>query len=438
MHPNQYEKTVLGACLLEEEADLDLTLSVLRPEHFGLSSHQSIFFGIQKLRKSEKPVNSVTLMHELDQTGELEGVGGMAYIADLTIGVPRKLGERLRHYADEIKESWRLRQIAVLAADVTRRAADGAANASELTQELTARLEAIAGDSISEDPRIATSIVGSLDRFIAERNMKRSPGLSFGISAIDRVTGGMMPGFQTAVGAGSGVGKTTFMCQCILAALLGGAPVDAFLLEPTRDQVIWRLCSLMTGIRYSSVVRPWTASDDEQHRMTEAASQLADMPLRLHDRSSLSLDEVLGKARLGINRYGTRLICLDYIQRLKIRESERGEPMRLRVGRASTALADLVKGTEAHSLLLSQITTGRKSGASGIPTMFDFRESSQIENDAATILLLHRNFDETQGYFTNDGAIFIPKQRFGPPCNLQLRFDPNLAAWTDQVNNVHS
>ena len=312
-------------------------------------------------------------------------------------------------------------------------ASDGAATASELTQLAAKRLERITVDSAEEDASIQASIVGSMDRFYQQHAMKRSPGLSFGLASLDEATGGMMPGFQTAVGAGSGVGKTTFMCQCILATLQAGAPVDAFLLEPTKDQVIWRLLSLIEGVPYSSVTRPWTCDASNTDKLTKrATSRLAEMPLRLHDRSGMSLDEVLALARLGIHHYGTRLVCLDYIQRLKIHGAERDEPVRLRVGRASTALADLVKGTQTHSLVLSQVTTGRKNGATSLPTMFDFRESSQIENDAATIILLHRNFDEKQGHFTNEGVAFVPKMRFGTPCNVQLRFDPILAAWTDR------
>jgi replicative DNA helicase len=149
-------------------------------------------------------------------------------------------------------------------------------------------------------------------------------------------------------------------------------------------------------------------------------------------RSGLTLDEVIGHARLGMRKYGARLICTDYIQRLKIRASEKDEPIRLRVGRASTALADLVKDTQTHSMLLSQINTGRKNGVAGVPTMFDFRESSQIENDAHTIVLLHREYDEQQAHYTTRGAIFVPKQRNGSPCNMRSWFDPITAAWTDR------
>ena len=157
--------------------------------------------------------------------------------------------------------------------------------------------------------------------------------------------------------------------------------------------------------------------------------ELASSKLRLHARASMTLDEVVGLGRIGINRHETRLIAVDYIQRLKIRGAERDEPMRQKVARASTALADLVKNPPCHSMLLSQLNTGRKSGAAAVPTMFDFRESSQIENDARLIVLLHREYDEDQGHYTGKGAIFVPKHTFGTPCNVAARFDDTTATW---------
>ncbi len=239
-----YERTVLGACLLEEEADLDLICSLLRPEHFTLDSHQRIFRRIASLHKAEMPVNIVTMIHGLGD--ELASICGAAYVSELTSGIPLKMrGKELHHYADQLKESWRLREVGRLGEEMTRRALDGEGTASELTQLAAKRLEGITVDVAEEDANIEASIVPSLDRFHQQRAMQRSPGLSFGIASLDKATDGMMPGFQTAVGAGSGGGKTTFMCQCILSALNAGAPVEAFLLEPTKDQVTLRLWSLM-------------------------------------------------------------------------------------------------------------------------------------------------------------------------------------------------
>lgn len=439
MTPNaNLEKTILGSCLLEEETDQELIFSLLEPEHFSLESHGRIFKRLKGLHRDGKQVNSVTVLQELIRFKELEAIGGAVYLSDLPTGVPRRMGERLREYAERLKEFWRLRQLASLGEEMAAVALEVDAESSCIVQSAAGRLEGIVADAAPEDAGISSSIVGSMDRFATLRSLERSPGMSYGLETLDRETGGMMAGQQTAAGALSGVGKTTFMCQAILAALESGNAVDAFLLEPTKDQVTFRLLSLMCGCRYEAVVRPWVSRPSESESIMRAAGKLAEMPLRLHDRATMTLDQVIGLARVGIHRYGTKLVCLDYIQRLKINAVEGNEPMRLKVARASTALADLVKGTQAHSLLLSQITTGRKSGAMAVPTMFDFRESSQIENDAHTIILLHRQYDEAQGHYTNDGAIFVPKQRFGSPCNIKVRFDPVSAAWDDRApSNYH-
>ena len=419
-----------GICLLEEEGTRDLCVSQLKPDHFRLDSDRRIFTKIIELHNRREPVNAITVGAELDKDKQLSLVGGMAYLCGLTEGLPRRITDAaVLDYIGRAKEDLRLRQLAGLSEWITARGGDS--TSAEVVSDAARQLEEIVSDAADEDAGIETSIVRTLDNFCEQRNLKVSPGLSYGLPLLDAQTGGMMPGYQTAVGAASGVGKTTFMCQSIWASLSSGAPVEAFLLEPTKDQVTLRLLSLMTGVRYSSVIRPWTSTPSEAETIMRAASRLSEMPLRLHDRATMSLEDVVSQARVGINRHGTRLVCLDYIQRLKIKAAERDEPIRQRVARASMAMADLVKGTQCHSLLLSQINTGRKNGAQALPTMFDFRESSQIENDAHTILLLHRHFDAEQGHYTDEGACIVPKQRFGSPCNIKLFFDNRMAAWKD-------
>jgi replicative DNA helicase len=425
----QLEQVIIGACLLEDESALELACTCLEPHHFLLDSNQRVFRHIARMHKQGSSVNTVTLLQELG--AELDAVGGYAWVSDLTTGVPRRMGERLKEYAERLKEQWRRRRIAGLGEEMAQEATMGQETSASLIQGATTRLEAIAADSETEDATVGASIVAFMDSLAIRRQRKVSPGLSYGLAELDEHTDGMMPGEQTAVGAVSGVGKTAFMCQSIFGALMKGHAVDAFLLEPTKEQVMARLISLYMNIRYEALIKPWKMRVDEERDAQSGANWLAEMPLRMFARSTMTLDEVIGQARIGMHKHETRLICLDYIQRLKVRETEKGESVRLRVGRASTALADLVKNTQTHSMVLSQITTGRKAGASSMPTMFDFRESSQIENDAHTIVLLHREFDETQNHYTNQGAIFVPKQRNGTPCNLKVSFDPTTAAWAD-------
>jgi replicative DNA helicase len=423
------ERVLLGACLKEDEATIELFCSTVLPEYFSLESHVRIASRIRDLHASQRLVNGASVIQELGRRRELDSVGGRDYIDDLGIGVPRNLHGAAQDHIARLKEFWRLRELGRLSERIGLDAADGSEDSHSIIQRSAARLEAIVGDSADTDAQVANYTLPALEDWRREHDGATSPGLSFGIPGLDDKTGGLVPGQQTALGSSSGVGKTTVMAQAIAANCSQGIPCIAFLLEPTRQQILRRLWSLVSGVRFEAAMKPWLANLVESEMLRSAAMQVGEWPLRLHDRSTITLDEILGLGRLSIARHGTRLIALDYIQRLKVKSAERDEPIRLRIARASTAIADLVKGTNCASLVLSQLTTGRKNGAQAKPTMYDFRESSQIENDAHTIILLHREYDEQQGHYTDEGAFFVPKQRFGSPCNIEARFDGRMAIW---------
>ena len=427
----QAERTILGAVLLDNEAWVEVR-SKLLPQDFSLDSHQRIALRMAQLNKACRPIDLVTLCNELNLNHEIEPVGGVAYISSLTEGLPRR--PVVDEYVRIVKDKSVLRQLMISSSAAIARAAEQSETGMEIISDLSSQLGQIAdaGRPDEEDAHVSASIVASLDRFHKRRRLQKSPGIPFGIPDLDELTGGMMEGFQTAVGAMSGVGKTTFMAQAILETLRAGHRVQAFLREPTKGQLNMRLVSLIAGVPYRCVTKEWTCNEEQTASIDWAAQELAEMPLYSYDRSSQTLDDAIAIASIGIRKHDTRLVTVDYIQRMRISNVERDEPLRMKVGRASTAFADLVKGTRCHSLVLSQIGTGRKSGANAIPTMFDFRESAQIEQDAHTIVLLHREYDPERGHFGKKGAIFVPKQREGDPGNIQAWFDPVTAAWTDQ------
>jgi replicative DNA helicase len=424
----QIEIVLLGYCLSEDESTLSLMASMVKPAHFSLDSHKRIARAIVKMFRKNQPVNFVTVGQELAHANELETVGGMAYISGLTADLPTRLGQRETiDIIERLKEFWRKRELFALSAKIADTCnTEPSAATIELANTAIGK---IVGDSSSKNPHISNGTIEHLEKWNRARIAQGVAGLSYGIPVLDKLTDGLKPGEQTALGAASGVGKTTVLCQVVYANICKGIPCHIFSLEATAEQLRERFWAMYSGIPYASASHPKKANDSEVNALMRAAEKIDEMPLYVDDDQSLTLDQILGKARLSMNRYGTRLIALDYIQRLKIDKSEKDEPLRQRVARASTAFADLVKGTNCSSLLLSQLNTGRKSGAQAKPTMYDFRESSQIENDAHTIILLHREYSEKDGHYTNQGAIFVPKQRFGTPCNMHATFDPKTALW---------
>lgn len=108
------ERSILGACLIEDRGTLETVLSQVQPCHFSLESHARIYKAVQSLAQSGD-VNHLLLTNELAKRNEIGSVGGWEYVTDLTKGIPKAGGSWLTRVIDELIESWRVRQIKKLA-----------------------------------------------------------------------------------------------------------------------------------------------------------------------------------------------------------------------------------------------------------------------------------------------------------------------------------
>jgi replicative DNA helicase len=419
------EKTILGAVLLDNSAFCEAAERI-NADDFSLDSHRRIFLRMKALMDGGHQVDIVTLAEELAREKEVEAIGGVAYLASLTEGLPRRpvIGE----YILIVKDKCILRRLMGLGSAMVAQAADQSEAALSVVTWAAGELESIVANEVTSGVQVAAEVtIEVLDRFNQQAALQQSPGLSFGVAKLDEATGGIQSGEQCVLGCYSGVGKTTLLAQTVAANCSKGVPCAMFLIEPTRHDFMRRLWSIVGDIRYGAVTKPWTASKEERDRVRWAAEQVINWPLYLLDRSNLTLDELLAHARLAMHRHGVELLGVDYLQRLKVKSEDREDNVRLKIGRASTAIADLVKNTSCRSMVLSQFN--RAGGMAALPTMDKLRESGQIENDAATIVLLHLDWDEEQGHFKNTGSGIVAKQRFGVPSNEKLYKDQRTAMW---------
>jgi replicative DNA helicase len=141
----------------------------------------------------------------------------------------------------------------------------------------------------------------------------------------------------------------------------------------------------------------------------EAAARIQKWPLHIVDDSSLSIEKLSAMARLAVRRDGVKLVAVDYCQIV----SAQGRDERLRVAAVSRGLTRLAKDEGVPVLVLSQLARADRSNPTRRPFMSDLRESSQLENDAHVIALLHREWDEEAGRLSSDGELIIAKQRSG-------------------------
>ena len=85
-HNLEAEKCVLGAILINNQA-FNQAAEVIDAEDFFRDAHRRIFEKMVGLTDRNEPVDLVTLKDELARAGDLEEVGGPAYISALTDGV---------------------------------------------------------------------------------------------------------------------------------------------------------------------------------------------------------------------------------------------------------------------------------------------------------------------------------------------------------------
>jgi hypothetical protein len=141
----------------------------------------------------------------------------------------------------------------------------------------------------------------------------------------------------------------------------------------------------------------------------------------------------LYSAQKGRSRFGH--CCGDHSRATIARDSRAGHKSERVIyaveDAVSRGLTRLAKDEGVPVLVLSQLSRGEKGNANRRPTMSDLRESSQLENDAHCVILLHRLWDEDAGRMSSSGEIIIAKQRSGETGVFPVEFDRRSLMFKD-------
>ena len=124
---------MLGAILINNHA-FNQAAEVIDAEDFFRDAHRRIF---EKMVGADRPEPARSIWSRSRtssiRSGELDEVGGPAYISALTDGVPRSAN--IEHYAKIVKEKSTLRRLIQSATDVLARAYDAEEDADDLLDE---------------------------------------------------------------------------------------------------------------------------------------------------------------------------------------------------------------------------------------------------------------------------------------------------------------
>lgn len=423
-HNLEAERSILGAILVHNDA-YEQVAATLTPQHFYRDAHQRIFKAIHTLAERKVSIDFVTLREELSRAGDLEEVGGPAYVASLADGVPRSTNTS--HYASIVKEKATLRAI-IQAANQTLTAAYAAEDASVeiLTRTDQALLALQNGHGTSNLTDMRQS-AGTLYQWIEHRSAHRGEliGIDTGFANLNELTLGWESGDLIVIAARPSIGKTLLAINTAVAATKATQSVAFFSLEMRRRQLENRLVASLAQVD-AARIRSGYLGDQDMQKLGLAMSDIHNLPLYIDDRSGQTVQEIRLACRRMRSEHGLGLVIIDYVQLIHGSLDRRGATRNEEITDISRRLKILADELSCPVILLSQLKRLDRKSGDPRPKLDDLRESGALEQDADIVGLLHRK-DHRAGGRTE---LIIAKQRNGPAGTVLLSLDRDTQTFT--------
>lgn len=378
-HDVEAEKAVLGSIALSPGS---LDQINLRPDEFYSAANSIVMHAMLAMRDSGSSIDSVTLAHRLDLTGQLHDVGGLVYLVELLEAVPHS--RHINHYAAIVREK------------AQRRAVIGACDSGTLAAQNSKDVEGAIGQLESELLNVREgacddgifSMASAVD-LLEEREQNPVAIHSTGLSSLDvQLRGGFRDGQLIVVGGRPGGGKSVFAGQAALAFAQRGEPALIVSLEMDRGEL---------AERFDQV------SDRESLRK---------LPLHMVE-TAFEASRIAATMRLAKRKYGIKLAVLDYLQ---LTETTGTRDTRERqIAEVSRLMKRLAAELRIPIVACCQLNRG-SDREQREPRLSDLRESGAIEQDADVVLLLHRSNED------DSAKCIVAKHRNGATGIIDLNF----------------
>ncbi|MBM3752005.1 MAG: replicative DNA helicase [Acidimicrobiia bacterium] len=424
-HNLEAEKSVLGAILINNQA-FNQAAEVIDSQDFFRDAHRRIFEKMVGLTDRNQPVDFVTLTDELTRSGELEEVGGPAYVSALTDGVPRSAN--VEYYARIVKEKSTLRRLIQASNEVLVRAYDAEEDADDLLDEAERTIFSIAeGRMRSGFVKLSELVDGGyamLEQLQASRGLVT--GVPSGFVELDKMTSGFQKSDLVIVAARPAMGKTSFVMNIALnAALEAGKSVGVFSLEMSKEQLFLRMLTSEARVD-AHRFRGGFLGEQDYERLNGAFARLHDAKVFIDDTASAGILEMRAKSRRLKLEHGLDMLVIDYLQLMQGRG--RFDNRQQELASISRSLKILAKELEIPILALSQLSRATETRSDHRPQLSDLRESGALEQDADVVMFIYReevyaaSEEERRPEVEGMAEIIIGKQRNGPIGSVPLAF----------------
>lgn len=455
------EQALIGLMLDHGARILDRVSGIIRPEHFAVDVHATIYRAISRIVERGGTPETMAVSAGIGEDPAFAAAGGLRYLVSLyTTAIGVAPGATVELWAQDIRQKWQRRRALAIADEIADAAYRGGDEAMEDAMAACQRgLDEIATGADADGYRHIAHYYSEAIA-AAEEAYKRQGqivGTTTGLSDLDQVIGGLQRSDLIICGARPGMGKSALGVSIARAAAKSGVPVGIWSLEMPGAQIAGRSAAIDTELPYAAI-RAGRVGDEGWARLLEAKARAEDLPIFVDPTPALRPSRLASTARRLKRRHGLGLIIVDYLQLMRGDTNRRDGNKVLEVAEITGALKALAKDLDVPVLAFSQLNRGVEARDEKRPLLSDLRDSGSIEQDADIVMFLYRDEyylqkegepklkpGEDRGKFATRsaewaerlrqakgvGEIIVAKQRNGPEKTIRAAFNAELMAYTD-------
>ena len=430
-HDSEAEKAVLGAVVLDPEAIIDAS-DVLQPDDFYEHANRIVFQAMLNISDREEVIDPVTLQDELKKNNQVDDIGGIAYVTELSMATPT--AAHVTYYAKIVKRKAILRNLISTSQRIIQNAIEGSDDVTDILDDAESQIMGVSQDNASGGFKsihdVLNTAMEEINSIPDDGNMVT--GLPSGFSELDKMTTGFHDDELIILAARPGVGKTAFALNVAqFVGLKTDKTVAMFSLEMGAEQLVQRMLA-SEGLIDSQHLRTGQLTDEEWRKLVVAAGSLDNTSIYIDDTPGIKMSEIRAKARrLAKEKGNLGLIVIDYLQLI---EGPRSESRQQEVSAISRQLKKLAKELHIPVIALSQLSRSVEQRQDKRPVLSDIRESGSIEQDADIVAFLYRDDyyrderdedDEGEVEAEEDNGeveVIIEKNRSGTRGTVKLMF----------------
>ena len=421
------EKIILSSLLVSSKA-IEITLRSVKVETFYFKNHQELYKAIIEMYKNKNSIDIITLNTFLQDTGQLEKIGGTQVLNELVNDVPNLL--YLEEYIKLINDKFLRRSLIKLGYEII--------NSAYVTNiSLESILLSLETDVFNLTTELKTQKLTSSAEllshvFLELKKKSINPtlaGISSGFFDLDSLTQGFQKSDLIIIAGRPSMGKTALALNIGLNIIKNSQiPVLFFSLEMSKEQLTYRLLTNETDIT-SLRLKTGNLYKNDWIKLNTTIKNLSTLPFFIDDTSNPSIQDIKSKIKKILfeqNQIG--LIIIDYLQLMQT-STFKTDSRAQELSQITRSLKNLAREFNVPIIALSQLSRNVENRVNKRPILSDLRESGSIEQDADLVLMLYRdsyynslkNAEDLDIY--DNVELIIAKQRNGPVGTIDLQFD---------------